>query len=204
MKRLLVLSVGLLASASMFGAGANPVVCESTIDFNGIADVLESNDLRSVVSVIPGTEALVAKLKQLAGILRSLGKINVDLCKLKASGLKFGNQVKCLKAKPQTKQGPRSVVCAPYDCGGTKTDCIHNTLGQAKIILRTLFDDFVGSQEGDKVVKGLLLQILELVDQADLANKISSAALPVSEKVLKVFEGAQKIIPADKPVTTRA
>lgn len=227
MKRLLVLSVGLLASASIFGEAATvpvptvkpvvkeepkePVVaapvikipekreCKAHAPYSDIASVMQDEGVLDVVKVV--SPEVAQKIRQIGEIIRRAEKLDIDFCNFTDTGKTFMSRLSCVKAGKVTRQGPRAVVCAPYGCGGSKSDCLKKSLQSLRTMLQMLFEDlFIGYQDGNTKVEGMALLLLNLGDSKaeSIRNELKSKVLPVLEKIINVLGVVEKLIPADK------
>lgn len=217
MKRLLVLSVGLLASASVFGETApmqvskptTPVVvdpvkkvmekkeCKARLPYGDVASVMLDGTVQDIVGLL--SKDFASKLNQLGEIVKRTEKLDIDLCNFGETGKSLMSKLSCVKAGKMTKQGPREIVCAPFGCSGSKTDCVKKALQDLRTMLQMLFEDlFIGYKDGSTQVPGMAFLLLDVAGQSNVENSLKTDVVPVLEKILNVLGAIEKILPADK------
>lgn len=196
MKRLLVLSVGLLASSAMFGAAA-PVVCEKHAPYGDIASVMQDGTVLDIVGAIPGVKVIRDPVEKLGEAVKRAEKVDIDLCNLIQVGSDTFKKLQCLKAGDAKRQASKN--CAAIDCGASRIACIAKALENVKKMLEILARDFfIGYQDGNKKVDGMVYLMLDVVGQKDAGN-LKTKVDPILEKALNVIgviEDLLKKIPA--------
>lgn len=207
MKRLLVLSVGLLASASMFGA----VTCEKHAPYSDIASVMQDGTVLDIIGALPGVKVIRDPVEKLGEVVRRVEKIDIDLCRLAQTGSDVYKKALCLKADEAKRRA--SATCGTVDCNGPRIACIVKALEKVKMMVEIIVQDFfLGYQEGNKKVDGMIYLMLDVVGRKD-AGDLKTKVDPILEKalnVLGVIEDLLKKIPASTtpvasaPVTVKA
>lgn len=203
MKRLLVLSVGLLASSAMFGEVA-PVQCEKHAPYSDIASVMRDGTVLDIIGSIPGVREIRDPVEKLGEVVKRLEKIDIDLCKLAQAGSDVYKKALCLKADEAKRKA--SPACGTVDCNGSRIACIVKTLEKVKMMVAIIVQDFfLGYQDGNTKVDGMIYLMLDVVGRKN-AGDLKTKVDPILEKalnVLGVIEDLLKKIPATTtPATT--
>lgn len=232
MKRLLVLSVGLLASASIFGDNApsvgmdmvppvkpgpglvaapkliapapiailatpQAVTCEKHAPYSDIASVMQDDGVLSVIGSLPTINVIKDPIYKLGEAIKRAEKLDIDLCKLVQAGSDTFKKLQCLKAGDAKRQGSKN--CAAIDCGASRIACIVKALENVKKMLEIISRDFfIGYQDGNKKVDGMIYLMLDVVGQKN-AGDLKTKVDPILEKALNVIgviEDLLKKIPA--------
>lgn len=145
--------------------------------------LLESVQAKNVAEKLAMASEPLSKLSQL---LTQLDKITQDFTKASAAAKDLPKYLVCTKATKSQLSGtsPAALECQRLQCTD-KTTCLKMGLGQVRTVLSSLLEDLLlGFEVDGKLQEGILLTVLDLIQQPELKAKV----LPLIDDLKKIIE----------------